>query len=152
MLRTESVGLLFQIWCFLQINMFYCTRLLHLQSVPLFKWLTSRIQDDVLIVYQVESLSRPMVAKEVLDLLQIKRSLIAFSLPLLVIGVGIACDSHDWMIRYVAVLAGLVIFLSGVFSFLFAVMTAKSTENVVKEITAVATSSSVTPEVASKKE
>jgi len=57
-----------------------------------FRWLANATQEEVLLVSRIESLQQPQVLKEVLELLFIKRTLIAFTVPLCYFGLGLTFD------------------------------------------------------------
>ncbi len=50
---------------------------------------------NIFIVITVESLQQPQLLKEALDLLQLKRTLVAFALPLFYFGLALACDFKE---------------------------------------------------------
>jgi hypothetical protein len=61
-----------------------------------FNRLVRKRKDDLLIISQVESLKQPQVLREVLDLLNVKRTLIAFVIPLWWYGITSALDPKQW--------------------------------------------------------
>ena len=76
---------------------------------------------DLLLISRIESLQQPQLLKEVVELLQLKHTLVAFTFPLFYFGVALACDfkedsfSHAVRIAAgfsLAVLAGLAPFFA----------------------------------------
>lgn len=83
----------------------------------LFNLWAKRVHNELIIVSRIEPLNQPQVMKEMLDLLHVKRSLIAFSIPLVVFGIGLALDKKQWKTPGVAVWAGVVVLGAGLLSF-----------------------------------
>ena len=65
-------------------------------SSLLFSLLWKNATDDLVIISQIEALQKPQLLKETLDLLYIRRALIASFFPLLIFGLGLACDRYEW--------------------------------------------------------
>lgn len=88
-------------------------------SCVVFRRLGKRTQNELLLVSQIESLEQPQVLKEFLELLHVKRALLAFTFPLTYFGIALACDiredsfGHTVRIAAGAALAGLAILAWG---------------------------------------
>src|SRR5206468_5537650 len=54
------------------------------------------VEDDLVLVARIENLGKPFLLKETLDLLHIKRTLVAFILPLFIFGIGVASNPRQW--------------------------------------------------------
>jgi hypothetical protein len=86
-----------------------------------FRPLVDATQDELLLVSRLESLQQPQLLKEVLELLHVKRTLVAFTFPLFYFGMALACDFKQWPPSpavaiasgvFLTVLAGLAPFLA----------------------------------------
>lgn len=60
-----------------------------------FRRLANATEHELLIVSRIESLQQPQVLKETLELMQLKRALLAFTFPLFYFGVALACDFYE---------------------------------------------------------
>jgi hypothetical protein len=90
-------------------------------SSILFDRLVRKRKDDLLIISQFESLKQPQVLKEALDLLNVKRTLIAFMIPLIWYGTTSAFDPKQWRDSpLVPKITGSVIAIAGVLAFYLA--------------------------------
>jgi len=78
-----------------------------------FNRVAGKAQDDLVIVSRIESLKKPQLLKETLDVLNIKRTLIAFFFPLFYFGLMLAIDTKQWDSKMVSVPVGLVLAASG---------------------------------------
>jgi len=65
-------------------------------SSLLFSVLWTDAKDDLVLIDQVEALHKPQLLKETLDVLHIKRTLVASFFPLIIFGFGLACDRYEW--------------------------------------------------------
>ena len=84
-------------------------------SSLLFSLLWKDIKDDLALISQVEALQKPQLLKETLDLLHIKRTLVASFFPLVIFGFGLACDRYEWeQAPWVRIMAGTFLALTGV--------------------------------------
>jgi hypothetical protein len=60
-----------------------------------FRHLAKATGNDLLLVSRFESLQQPQLLKEALELLQLKRTLVAFAFPLFYFGAALACDFKE---------------------------------------------------------
>ena len=60
-----------------------------------FRHLATATESDLLLVSRFESRQQPQLMKEALELLQLKRTLVAFAFPLFYFGVALACDFKE---------------------------------------------------------
>jgi hypothetical protein len=65
-------------------------------SSLLFSVLWKDTKDDLVLISQIETLQKPHLLKELLDVLYIKRALVASFFPLIIFGLGLACDRYEW--------------------------------------------------------
>lgn len=71
--------------------------------------------DDLLIVNEVELLNKPQLMKETLDLINVRRTLVACVAPLILFGIGLALDTNQWEgSKWIARAAGFMVALMGV--------------------------------------
>jgi hypothetical protein len=84
-------------------------------SSLLFSLLWRDTKDDLALISQIEALRKPQLLKETLDFLHIKRTLVASFFPLLIFGLGLACDRYEWkQSHWVRIIAGNFLALTGV--------------------------------------
>jgi NAD/NADP transhydrogenase beta subunit len=90
-----------------------------------FRHLANATESDLLLVSRIEFLQQPQLLKEVLDLLQLKHTLVAFTFPLFYFGVALACDFKEQSFPHtVRIAAGISLtILAGVAPFFAARMT-----------------------------
>jgi hypothetical protein len=73
-----------------------------------------RIQaDDLYVVSQIESLKKPQLLNETLDLLNVRRTLVSFTFPLLWLGFWMMMDPKPWTGRKIPLAAGLSLMIMG---------------------------------------
>jgi len=60
-----------------------------------FKSLVDTTHGELKLISRIESLRQPQVLKEVVELLHVRRTLLAFAFPLFYFGVGLACDFNE---------------------------------------------------------
>ncbi|HLG17782.1 MAG TPA: hypothetical protein VJH03_25290 [Blastocatellia bacterium] len=84
-------------------------------SSLLFSLVCEDAKDDLVVISQLEGLQKPQLLKETLDFLHINRALVAFFLPLIMFGFGLACDRYEWKHSPgVRIAAGTLLGLAGV--------------------------------------
>jgi len=84
-------------------------------STLLFSLLWKNTKDDLVLISQIEALQKPLLLKETLDFLHIKRAVVASVFPLVIFGLGLACDRYEWkQSPWVRILAGNFLALTGV--------------------------------------
>ncbi len=78
-----------------------------------FAALTRKAKDDLIIVNRIESLNKAQLLKETLDVLNLRRTLIAFAFPLFYFGLMLALDTRQWNSKRVSVSVGIFLMLMG---------------------------------------
>jgi len=76
--------------------------------------LVSATKDELLLISRIESFQQPQLLKEALELLHVKRTLVAFAFPLIYFGLGLACAKQWPASRLVEIVAGILLTLAGV--------------------------------------
>jgi hypothetical protein len=72
--------------------------------------LTKATENELLLISRIESLQQPQLLKEIVELLQLKRTLAAFTFPLYYFGLALACDFNEVSFsKLVRIAAGLTL-------------------------------------------
>jgi hypothetical protein len=69
--------------------------------------------DDLQVVSQIESLKQPQLLNETLDLLNVRRTLVSFTFPLLWLGLWMMIDWKPWDVRAIPLTAGASLIIMG---------------------------------------
>ena len=83
----------------------------------LFTFQLNRNKEELILISHIESLQQPQLLKEMVDLINLKRSLIGFSFPLVYFGLALAADRYLAPESHVPILiAGILLATAGVLS------------------------------------
>jgi hypothetical protein len=86
-----------------------------------FRHLANATESELLIVSRIEYLQQPQLLKETIELLQLKRALVAFTFPLFYFGIALACDFHEGSFSHlVRIIAGISLAVLACVAFFFA--------------------------------
>lgn len=80
----------------------------------LFTWRVRVQSDDLQVVSQVESFKKPQLLNEALDLLNVRRTLVAYALPLCWLGLWMANDHKQWKGPKIPLIAGFTLMIMGI--------------------------------------
>jgi hypothetical protein len=90
-------------------------------SCVAFGYLKKTSQNELLLVSQIEALQQPQVLKEFLELLHVKRTLLAFAFPLFYFGVALAFDCYEYSFgKWVRIAAGAALAVLAILACFFA--------------------------------
>jgi len=104
-------------------------------SSMLLRLLWNDIGDDLVLISEVEALQQPHLLKETLDVLHIERALVASVFPLLIVGIGLACDRYEWQqAPWVRIAAGSSLALIGILAPFLAGSLSRRLQKVVENI------------------
>lgn len=99
-----------------------------------FAAVAKKAKDDLIIVSRIESLNRAQLLKETLDILNLRRTLIAFTFPLSYFGLMLALDTKQWDSKLVSVSVGIFLTVMGVFAAILAAKASGSLNSTLDEL------------------
>jgi hypothetical protein len=93
--------------------------------------------DDLLVISRIESLQQPTLLKEILDLIQLKRTLVGFTFPLFYFGIALAWDKKQWPLSHkVPIIAGVLLALGAALAAFVAVRMTQYLDKTAKKLVA----------------
>jgi hypothetical protein len=104
-------------------------------SSLLFNRIWKEAGDDWAFLSRIEALQKPHLLKEALDVLHVKRALVASFFPLLFFGFGLACDQHEWKgAPLFRIASGGVLMIAGCLAPFLAVWLTRSFESIAAKL------------------
>ena len=99
--------------------------------------LANATESELLIVSRIESLQRPQLLKEILEIFQLRRALVAFAFPLFYFGLALAFDFHEKSFsESVRILAGISLAVLACVSLFFAARMSRLVDRTARKLLA----------------
>jgi hypothetical protein len=135
MLRTPELKIIFTV---ITAVIAYIIGIINIAgSEMVFSSLVKTTEDDLLLISRIESLQQPELLKEILDLLNVKRTLVGFIFPLFYFGIALVCDPKQWPSSHVVpIVTGILLALAAGLAAVLAVLMTRHLDRTAKKLLA----------------